>query len=80
MERTSVSPILSHYSGSNPGPGDKGKAPLVEDNDEDEEEVLLQRKRRASAPLAPNVNPESAPGEGTVFFMGQFYLVFGGGP
>ncbi|CAB4316634.1 unnamed protein product [Prunus armeniaca] len=59
IERTLASPIPSRPSASNPTPKDKGKAHLIKDDD-DEEEVPLQRNQRASAPLTPDVNPESA--------------------
>ncbi|KAI5351318.1 hypothetical protein L3X38_004209 [Prunus dulcis] len=57
VERPSTMPIPSRPSSSNPDPRDKGKAPLAED-DNDEEDVMP--KRRASAPSAPDINPETA--------------------
>ncbi|CAL9025121.1 unnamed protein product, partial [Prunus brigantina] len=78
IERTLASPIPSRPSGSNPTPKDKGKAYLIKDDD-DEEEVPLQRNQRASAPLTPDVNPESALEDGRILISGLFRSVCGGG-
>ncbi|CAB4286312.1 unnamed protein product [Prunus armeniaca] len=77
IERTLASPIPSRPSASNPTPKDKGKAHLIKDDD-DEEEVPLQRNQRASAPLTPDVNPESALEDGRILLSGLFRSVFGG--
>lgn len=74
MEGSLISNIPSCSSGPSPSCGDKGKAPLVEEDEDEEEDPPLQIKRRASALPTLDDDPELAPGEGIILFWAVFIL------